>query len=534
MADLIISGGTVIDGTGCPRYPADVVVDRGRIVLVGDASGLEGVPTWDASGRIVSPGFIDIHSHSDFPLYVDGLAQSGVRQGLTTSVIGNCGHGPAPAPDRELAKQVTIGINDDWGIDFDWTTFGEYLDALLARGQSMNVAPLVPHGTVRVAAMGYEARPPTGRELETMRSLVEEAMSAGALGLSSGLEYSPGRHADEAELTSLSEVVGQHGGVYASHIRERGDNFEQAVREALNIGRGGGTAVQLSHLAPRPYAPPGVLDRVLGMVRDARGDGLEVGVDTFPDPWGPAHLLDLVPPWVYEGSDDDVLERLEDPRTAERCRGYILNQGNFLLRLGGFDKFFLSYSRAHPELTSLSLDAVSREWGMDIVSTILKLAADDGKDFGSVLIRHIFSTVEDLERLLSDPVCSVGSDGAVASTDGLLGELKMNRSSFGYAPRTIREYAIDRGLFSPEEAIRKMTSLPAGQIGLPDRGRLAEGMAADVVVMDFDSLADMSTDDEPQAYPTGIDMVAVNGVVVFEGGEHTGRTPGQVLRRRSA
>ena len=532
MADLTISGGTVMDGSGCPGYRADVVVDRGRIVLVGDASEIESTRTWDASGRVVSPGFIDIHSHADFPLYVDGLAQSGVRQGLTASVIGNCGHGPAPAPDAELAKQVTVGVNDDWGIGFDWTTFGEYLDALLAKGQSMNVAPLVPHGTVRIAAMGYDARPATDQELETMRSLVDEAMSAGALGMSSGLEYSPGRHADEAELTALSEVVGRHGGIYASHIRERGDNFEQAVREALNIGRGGGVAVQLSHFAPRPYAPTGVLDRVLGMVHDARADGRGVGVDTFPDPWGPAHLLDLVPPWVYEGSDDEVLERMKDPRTADRCAGYVLNQGNFLLRLGSFDKFFLSYSRAHPELMSLSLDAISREWGMDIVRTILKLAADDGRDFGSVLIRHIFATIEDLEKLMKDPVCSIGSDGAVTSTDGLLGEMQMNRSSFGYAPRTIREYAIDRGLFSPEEAIRKMSSLPADQAGLADRGRLAEGMAADVVVMDFDNLADMSTDDEPQAYPTGIDMVAVNGVIVFEGGEHTGSTPGQVLRNR--
>ena len=365
-----------------------------------------------------------------------------------------------------------------------------------------------------------------------MRSLVAEAMSAGALGMSSGLEYSPGRHADEAELTALSEVVGRHGGIYASHIRERGDNFEKAVREALNIGRGGGVAVQLSHFAPRPYAPTGVLDRVLGMVHDARADGHDVGVDTFPDPWGPAHLLDLVPPWVYEGSDDEVLERMKDPQTAERCAGYVLNQGNFLLRLGTFDKFFLSYSRAHPELMSLSLDAISREWGMDIVRTILKLAADDGKDFGSAMIRHIFATIEDLEKLMKDPVCSIGSDGAVTSTDGLLGEMQLNRSSFGYAPRTIKEYAIDRGLFSPEEAIRKMSSLPADQAGLADRGRLAEGMAADVVVMDFDNLADMSTDDEPQAYPTGIDMVAVNGVIVFEGGEHTGKTPGQVLRSR--
>ncbi len=532
MADLTITGGTVVDGTGEPGRRADVVIDRGRIALVGNASEIESARTWDASGRTVSPGFIDIHSHADFTLFVDGLAQSGIRQGLASAVIGNCGHGPAPAPDKDLAKQVTIGVNEDWGIDFDWTTFEQYLDALLSRGQSMNVAPLVAHGAVRIAAMGYDARKPTSRELDVMRSLVDEAMSAGALGMSSGLEYSPGRHADEAELTSLSEVVGRHGGIYASHIRERGDNFEQAVREALDIGRGGGVPVQLSHLAPRPYAPQGVLDRVLGMVHQARADGREVGVDTFPDPWGPAHLLDLVPPWVYEGSDDEVLKRLRHPSTAERCAGYVLNQGNFLLRLGGFDNFFLSYSRVHPELVGLSLESVAQEWGMDVVPTILKLAADDGRDFGSVLIRHVFSTTEDLHKLMRDPVCSIGSDGAVTSTDGLLGEMKMNRSSFGYAPRTIREYAIDRELFSVEEAVRKMTSLPADQIGLKDRGRLAEGMAADVVVMDLETLADVSTDDDPQAYPTGIDMVAVNGVIVFEKGRHTGRTPGQILRNR--
>jgi N-acyl-D-amino-acid deacylase len=529
MVDLTIRGGTIFDGTGHPGFEADLVIDGGKIVLVGDATDIEGTRTWDASGKVVSPGFIDIHSHADFPLYVDGLAQSGIRQGITASVTGNCGHGPAPAPDKELAKQVTIGVNDDWGIGFDWATFEEYLDALFAKGQSMNVAPLVPHGTVRIAAMGYDARPATGKELDTMRSLVDEAMAAGAVGMSSGLEYSPGRYADEAELIALAEVVGRHGGIYATHMRERGDNFEQAVQEALNIGRGGGVPAQLSHLGPRPYAPPGVLDRVLATIHAARADGQEVGIDTFPDPWGPAHLLDLVPPWVYEGSEEEVLDRLRDPRTAVKCRDYVENQGNFLLRLSGFDKFFLSYSRAHPELMSLSLDAISREWDLDVVRTILRLAAADGKDFGSVLIRHIFATEEDLHKLLSDPVCSLGSDGAVTSTEGLLAELKMNRSSFGYAPRTIREYAMDRGLFTPEEAVRKMTSLPADQVRLRDRGRLAEGMAADVVVMDLDNLADLTTDDEPQAYPTGIEMVTVNGEIVFEGGQHTGRRPGQVL-----
>lgn len=506
------------------------MVDDGNIAWIGDASIQNASRTWDASGKFVSPGFIDIHSHTDFTLYVDSLAQSGIRQGLTTAVIGNCGHGPAPAPDKDLAKQVTIGVNNEWEVDFDWKTFEEYLDALISKGQSMNVAPLVAHGAVRVAAMGFDGRRPTSRELDTMKSLVDEAMSAGALGISTGLEYSPGRHADEDELIALSEIVSRHNGIYTSHIRERGDNFQVAVQEALNIGLQASVPVQLSHLAPRPYAPPRVLDRVLAMVHEAQLAGQQVGIDTFPDPWGPAHLLDLVPPWVYEGSDDEVLRRLGDPQTIEKASAYVLNQGNFLLRLSGFNQFFMAYSRSHPEMIGHSLEAISDEWGMDIVPTILKLALDDGKDFGSALIRHIFSTPDDLETLLSDPDCSVGSDGAITSIGGILGEMQMNRSSFGYAPRMIKEYAMDRNLFSPEEAIRKMTSLPADQVQLANRGRLAEGMAADIVVMDFDNLADMSTDDHPQMYPTGIEMVAVNGEIVFENGHHTGMTPGQILR----
>jgi N-acyl-D-amino-acid deacylase len=323
--------------------------------------------------------------------------------------------------------------------------------------------------------------------------------------------------------------VGRFGGIYASHIRERGDDFEGAVNEALDIGLRGELRVQLSHLAPRPYAPSKILDKILTNIHKAAFDGQSVGIDTFPDPWGPAHLLDLVPSWVYEGSDDEVLGRLKDPSTAEKCYEYIQNKGNFLLRLSGFDQFYLSYSRSYPEFISMSLDEISKTWDIDIVQTILNLAVADGKDFGSVLIRHIFSEDDDLDQLLKDPLCSVGSDGAVASKEGLLKELKMNRSSFGYAPRTIEEYAMKRGLFSVEEAVRKMTSLPASQVNVSDRGTIQVGKAADVVVMDLEVLADLSTDDEPQEYPAGIDTVVVNGEIVFEGGEHTLRRPGTVL-----
>jgi len=529
LVQLIVRGGSIIDGTGKPASKSDLVIDAGKVELVGDASEVQAVKTVDATGKIVAPGFIDIHNHSDFPLYVDGLAESGVRQGLTTLVTGNCGHGPAPAPNKDLAKQVTIGVNDEWEIDFAWNSFEEYLDKLFSKGLSLNVAPLVAHGAIRIAAMGFEARLPTINELADMKSMVADAMSAGAVGMSTGLEYSPGRHANEDELTALSSVATKYGGIYASHIRERGEHFEIAVHEALSIGKRAGIRVQLSHLAPRPYAPHGSFDRVLDQIRHAGENGLKIGIDTFPDTWGPAHLLDLVPSWIYEGTDEEVLDRLADPTTVERCQEYFDNPTNFLLRLGGMDKFYLSRSVAFPELVGKSLDTIAQKWELDHIRTIFRLAAADRKDFGNVLIRHIFATQEDLDKLLLETTCSVGSDGAATSTSGLLGNLVMNRSSFGYAPRFIREYALDRSLMSPQEAIRKLTSLPAASAQINDRGKLVPGMAADIVIMNFETLADNSTDDEPQAYPSGIELVTVNGEVVFENGDHTLRRPGQLV-----
>lgn len=355
-------------------------------------------------------------------------------------------------------------------------------------------------------------------------------MSSGAIGMSTGLEYSPGQHAEEAELVELSRVAALHGGIYASHIRQRGDHFEAAVTEALNIGRKADLPVQFSHLAPRPYAPPRAFDSVLSMIRDAREDGLRVAMDTFPDTWGPAHLTDLLPPWICEGPKEDVIARLRDPGTADRCREYIDRPTNFLLRLGDFDNFYIAHSRAHPKFIGRSLEEISKEMSLDHTQTILRIASDEGPDFTGVLIRHIFTRQDDLDMLLADSYCSVGSDGAIGAVDGLLGEMVMNRSSYGYAPRFIEEYALQRSIFTVEEAVRKLTSLPADSAQLHDRGRLAPGMAADLVIIDPPHLKDNSTDDTPQAYPSGIDMVAVNGQIVFEDGNHTQRLPGQILQ----
>ena len=315
--------------------------------------------------------------------------------------------------------------------------------------------------------------------------------------------------------------------IYSSHIRNRGEEFEDAVDEALNISRRAELPGQLSHLAPRPYASSGTFDRVFEKIDCAREDeGLIVGIDTFPDIWGPGMAVALLPPWVYEGEREEVLQRLGSPETINKCRGHFSDPTNYLLRLGGLDMFYLSSSIAHPELAGKNLIEIGEAFGCDPVEAVFRLVLADGADFYNVMIRHIFATSAELDRLLMNPYCSVESDGVVTATDGLLSNFTMNRSSFGYTIRFIEEYVLQRNIFSLEEAIRKMTSLPADSAGLSNRGRIEVGKAADLVVLDLDKLADNSTDEVPQAYPSGVELVVVNGEVVLDQGHRLDILPG--------
>lgn len=514
MIDAIIRNGNLVDGTGAPAVETDVLIENGKVVSLEPSSQSPADREWDVRGKIVCPGFIDIHSHSDFSLLANRSAESAIAQGVTTLVTGNCGHGPAPNASWDLTKRNTVGYSEGWNVEPSWTSFGEYLDTLFSPGLSVNVAALVPHGTVRLTAMGQAARPAQPQELETMKELVAEAMSAGAAGLSTGLEYSPGCYSDEDELAALASVVARHGGVYASHIRNRGENFDKAVNEAIDICRRAGLPGQLSHLAPRPYAPEGMFDRVLEAID---GAGVPLGMDTFPDAFGPGPLVAVLPPYVYEGDEAAVIERLQSPSVRDECRPHFDEPTNYLLRLGGFDSLYLSCSKAHPELVGKSFAEIFDTMELDPVDGIFELLLAEGSDFYNVLLRHIYADEPDLVRLLSHPHCSLGSDGVTAATSGPLATFTMNRSSYGYTARFIREYAVERKQFPLEEAVRKMTSLPARSAGIGDRGTLEPGMAADVVVFDLESIRDETTDAHPNALPSGIEMVIVNGEIVFDG-----------------
>ena len=529
MVDLIIRSGHILDGTGAPARKGDIAVQEGKIVEITDSIDMHAEREWNAAGKYVCPGFIDIHTHSDFSLLANRFAESSVRQGITTLVTGNCGHGPAPSPERELGKQVTIGYSENFNTDFGWDHFAEYLEDLFSPGLSVNVAPLVPHGSIRLAVMGYDARPPTKVELEKMKDFVDDAMSAGAAGFSTGLEYSPGQHADKNELIALCSVAASHGGIYASHIRNRADTFMESVVESLNIIRKAGCPGQLSHLAPRPYANE-KFDEVLETIYQARDqESLEIGIDTFPDVWAPGPVVTLLPPWVYEDTPDRVLDRLNSPDVVNQCRETFQNPTNYLLRLGGFESFYLTCSKSYPELVGRNFQEISEIFGADHTETIFKLVLADGSDFYNVMLRHIYATPEDLQQLLLQPICSIESDGVTTAPYGPLKDFVFNRSSYCYTIRFLMEYVIDQKLFTLEEGIRKMTSLPADSARLKGRGRLKEDYTADILIFSLEDLKDNTTDDKPSAYPDGIELVMVNGSIVLEQGTHSQALPGQML-----
>jgi N-acyl-D-amino-acid deacylase len=515
--DVILRGGQVIDGSGSPGRVCDVGVEAGRVVALGDLSAAAAAASFDCAGAIVSPGFIDIHQHGDLTPLVDPRCISAVAQGVTTAVIGNCGHGVAPGTDPELAPLAVIGYRHDWGLALDWSSYQDYRDRLAGQGLGVNIAMLVPPGAVRLAAMGLADTRADEAAMSRMEDLVAEGMAAGALGLSSGLEYAPGRAADQAELTRLARVVGT-GGVYASHIRNRAEQFADAVAEALSIGADSGCAVVLSHLAARPYAPPGVTEQVSARIAQARDQGQRVVTDTFPDPFGPSPLASVLPGWMVSGRPPEVAARLRAPEVIKQAVESFDAGENFLVRAEGAGSFMVTSTAAHRQARGATIGELAQQWGLHPAEVVCRLLADEGDDYYSVIIQHRFATGPELDRLYCDPCCAFESDGVLTSPDGPASDVVMNRSTFGYTARVLGELVRERRLISLEEAIRRMTSLPARAVGLRQRGQIGVGRPADLVVFDSGTITDTSTDRAPARAPEGISLVLVNGTVAYAAG----------------
>ncbi|MCE5208796.1 MAG: D-aminoacylase [Chloroflexi bacterium] len=527
MYNVIIKNAKVFDGTGKAGFYADVAVKDCRIAAIG--KDLEGETTQilDAAGLVLSPGFIDPHTHSDLPLMVDGLAQSKIRQGVTTEVVGNCGSSPAPLMGA-VVKEIQAEA-EPYGYKVDWTNFGSFLDKYRSQGVAQNVAALAGHNTIRACVLGYDDVQPTPGQQKAMEQLVADAMQQGAHGLSTGLYYPPGFYAKTEEVIGLARVVAQHGGIYASHIRSESDTLMESIREAIEIGRRSGAQVQISHLKLEGSHNFDGADRVLEMIEQANRDGIAVGTDQYPYDASSTWLGAILPNWAQAGGNEAVARRVKDPATrkllVQDWKDHRLDWEN---RSGitNWDQILVVTAQGRPEVVGRNVQEIADQDGKDPLETLFDLIAISEGSASAVWFDQLEKNVQ---YLMKYPRLVTGSDGNALSTEGVLGSIICHPRSYGTFPRVLGHYVRELKLLTLEEAIRKMTSLTAAYFKLEGRGVIREGAWADIVLFDAEKVIDKATFTHPQQYPEGIPHVMVNGEWVIQNGEHTHALPGKVV-----
>ena len=541
--DIVLRGGRVLDGTGAPWRVADVGIRRDRIVRVGRLGRSGAARTIDASGCYVAPGFIDIHTHSDVGILVERTAECAVRQGVTTHVIGNCGDSPAPISDDHRDLAVRRWEYYAQAREWTWSSFGEYLDFLEARGVGVNVAALVGHGAVRLATMGFEERPATRDELRRMRRHVDEAMRAGAFGMSTGLVYPPGCFADTEEIVELAKVVAHHGGFYASHIRGERETIVEAVQECIEIGERAGTPVQISHNNPK-YGGWGKSKEIQALWEGARTRGVDVLVDNDAHTdFGPM-LSHALPQWTQKLPTDELIALLRDPGKRAALKdeiradrrpgaGYV-----GLLVHERFDRIFLLRCPADASNEGLTIAQLAERRGVDPWTAFFDVIAEE-KDRAVGLFDYM--DLEEIKATLKHPLVMICSDGWVAPKEERTSPTAPYQPcTYGEFPGILERLVVRDRVLRLEEAIFKMTGMPAARLALPDRGLVRPGFAADLVVFDLPRVRDRATnlwphafpfENYPHDYPEGIDWVLVNGSLAVEDGQPMGALAGQVLRR---
>ncbi len=528
MLDLKIEGATVVDGTGAPGSRGDVGIRDDRIAAVGDLSREPSGSTLRAAGRVVAPGFIDMHSHSDWRLWENRRAESKIRQGVTTEVVGNCGFSPAPAASEFLDDLRGFALYVPKGMDFRWRSVGEYLRAFDAEGTALNLVQLVGHGTLRIAAMGFARRAPSAQELARMQRLMADAMEDGAWGLSTGLIYAPGSYATTEEIVEIARVAARHRGFYASHIRGEGATLLDAVREAIRVGREGELPVQVSHVKAAGRPNWGKVADALALIDAARAEGLDVMADVYPYTASSTTVRTLLPDWALEGGVEAMIRRVGDPETRTRIRRELEAPvtGQSLPDRVGWENVMIASCAQRKDAEGRRLSELGAARGMDPLDAALELIVDEGGKAFMILFQL---DEADLRCALVHPMVMIGSDGSSLAPYGPLGTGKPHPRSYGTFPRVLGEYAREQRVVGLAEAVHKMTGLPARRLGLRDRGVVAPGAKADLVVFDPKRVADQATYEEPHRYPVGIEHVLVNGRLVVKDGEHTGSLPGKLL-----
>lgn len=523
MYDLIIKNCRIIDGTGAPWYRGDVAVKNGRIEAIGSLVNEMAAEIVDAGDHYLTPGFIDIHSHSDLSILDYSLAESRILQGITTEIGGNCGMSAAPVSD-EHREDLLDYLRECWQEEpFAWHRVSEYLDAVEQRGTSVNIGTEVGHGTIRLAVMGFREGKPSDSELEEMKRYLREALEDGAFGMSSGLIYPPGSFSDIDEMSALAEELKPYHAFYATHMRNEGIRIIPAVEEAIEVCRRAQIPLEISHhKVARKEAWHTACRETTRMIREAREEGLDVTVDQYPYSASASGLDSNIPQWGFYGGMDQLFERLADPETRKK-----LSEESDADHINRWGDIYVSYVESEKNAWTVgkSITEIAAVRGVAPVDACFDLVAEER---GKVNEVNYGMCEEDIEFIMSQPYTMIGSDGNAMPMDA---DGMPHPRNYGTFPRVLAHYCRERKLFPLEAAIQKMTGMTASRLGLQDRGLIREGMWADLVLFDFAVIEDTPDYQHPAAACKGIERVYVNGVLTALNGNHTGAKAGKVLRK---
>jgi N-acyl-D-aspartate/D-glutamate deacylase len=526
--DVLITHGSVLDGTGSDARTADVAITNGKIAAIGDLSGADAARRIDATGLTVAPGFIDMHNHSDYTVLAEPKAESMVHQGVTTMVLG----------ESRSAGPVKAGVNDDPrslsdGVTADWSTLGGYFQKLEQKHMATNIASYVGEEQVWTYVKGYGQSPATAGELEAMKQLVAQAMEDGAMGLSTALLEPPSSLATTDNLIELAKVAKRYGGIYASHIRDEGERVFEAVDEAIKVGSGAGLPVDILHMKIAHKKLWGRVDEIIAKVQKARDAGQVVTANVYPYTAGQNNLSSIIPPWAHDGGRAKMVERLRDPAARRRMHGEILNgipgwYNHYEATGDGWAGMILVSMHAprNQPFQGKRMSELIAARGGDPVEVLFDLLIDEDGSVPTVFFHH---SEPDMQLVLKQPWTSIGSDGAAVNPDGPTGKSHPHPRYYGTFPRVLGRYVRELHVLTLPDAVRKMTSLNADKIGVKDRGRLAEGQWADVTIFDAVRVIDRATFENPHQFAAGIEYVLVNGVVTLDRGQHTGALAGRVI-----
>jgi len=530
--DLIIEHGHVIDGTGAPWYAADVGIRGGRVAAIGRLERVSAKRRIDAAGRVVAPGFIDMLGQSELTLLVDPRAQSKVFQGITTEITGE---GESVAPVNDAIARENAKAYEHYGIKRDWSDFAGYFARLERQGIGINLASYVGATTVREMVIGYGDRAATPAELDEMQGVVAQAMRQGAVGVSSSLEYAPAPYASTAELIALASTAAQYGGIYATHMRSEQEAIMTAIEETIRIGRDAHIPVEIWHLKAGGVKNFGLMPEIIARIERARASGVDIAADTYAYPAWANDLSAFIPPWAHDGGKAKLIERLKDPGMRARIKKELAvpstDWDNEWQSVPGPEAIQIS-TVANPKLLDIqgkTLADIAKARGTDPMDTLFDILIEDDAQTSVA----VFAMSEpDIELAAVQPWVSFCNDSSGTSPEGRLGKEFPHPRAYGTFPRVLRKYVREERRMRLEEAIAKFTSLPASRLRLADRGVIKEGMWADIVVFDPQTITDRATFSAPNQLSSGMQWVLVNGVPVISGGAATGLLPGQVLRGR--